>query len=254
MESQVPAAASSVKEQQEEAVQRLCRHFSHDHLTASEFEHRLDKAYAARTVAELARVERGLPPLGDEADAQGIVAGMAGAAPAAVIVDPTIAVSNRDFVVSLFGGTGRKGRWTPAKGMLALTVMGGTELDFRHARFGTREVSVHLLAIMGGVDIIVPPGVRVEWNGVAIMGGVDLPEPAEAVSGAPAAVSRDAPVIRVSGLVCMGAVDIVERLPGESGRDARKRIKAAKKERDERHGRRSRRRKRRRGRRKRRRG
>ncbi len=96
--------------------------------------------------------------------------------------------------------------------------MGGTDLDFRQATFATEAVSVRLLALMGGVDIVVPPGVRVEWGGIALMGGVTMPEP-----GTPPA--PDAPVIRLSGLVCMGGVDVVERHPGESARDARKRIR-----------------------------
>ncbi|WP_420463765.1 hypothetical protein [Candidatus Palauibacter sp.] len=92
----------------------------------------------------------------------------------------------------------------------------------RQAAFATAEVSVRLFALMGGVDIVVPPGVRVEWGGLALMGGVTMPEP----STPPA---RDAPVIRISGLVCMGGVDVVERLPGESAGDARKRRRMARK-------------------------
>ena len=45
-------------------------------------------------------------------------------------------------------------------------------------------------------------------------------------TGLPAA---DGPVVRISGLVCMGGVDVVERLPGESAREARKRLKTEKK-------------------------
>ncbi|MYL05903.1 MAG: hypothetical protein F4012_03540 [Gemmatimonadales bacterium] len=133
-------------------------------------------------------------------------------------VDPARPVQESDLIVSIWGATERKGSWIPPRRLNAVTVMGGTDLDFRQATFATETVSVRLLALMGGVDIVVPPGVRVEWGGIALMGGVSTPEP-----DTPPA--PDAPVIRISGLVCMGGVDVVERHPGESARDARKRIR-----------------------------
>ena len=100
--------------------------------------------------------------------------------------------------------------------------MGGAELDFREAVFTTREVSVRIVAIMGGVVVIVPPGVGVEWAGIALMGGVATPQRTRPPA-------TDGPVVRISGIVCMGGVDVVERLPGESAREARKRRKIEKK-------------------------
>ena len=70
---------------------------------------------------------------------------------------------------------------------------------------------------MGGVEIIVPPHLPVEAEGVAIMGGFDH------VDRAPAEPDPGAPLLRVTGLAFMGGVHIEMRLPGESGRDARKR-------------------------------
>lgn len=74
---------------------------------------------------------------------------------------------------------------------------------------------------MANVTVIVPPGVGVEWGGIALMGGVATPERA----GPPAS---DGPVVRIGGLVCMGAVEVVERLAGESPREARRRRKREK--------------------------
>ena len=195
-------------------VDRLCAHFASDAMDTTEFERRLDIAYAARTRAELVALEQDLPAPGSEARA---------AVPArppspSMPVDPSRPAQKSDFLVSIWGATERRGSWVPPRKLTAVTVMGGTDLDFRQARFATQEVSVQLFALMGGVDIVVPPGVRVEWGGIALMGGVAMPEP----DTPPAA---DAPVIRISGLVCMGGVDVVERLPGESAREARKRVR-----------------------------
>ncbi|MXW65619.1 MAG: DUF1707 domain-containing protein [Gemmatimonadales bacterium] len=201
-------------EERQATVDRLCAHFARDAMNTTELERRLDIAYAARTRAELVALERDLPSLRGETRP---------AAPeppptASVPVDPARPVQEHDLIVSIWGATERKGSWVPPRQLTAVTVMGGTDLDFRQAAFATETVSVRLLALMGGVDIVVPPGVRVEWGGIALMGGVTMPEPVTPPA-------QDAPVIRLSGLVCMGGVDVVERHPGESAREARKRIR-----------------------------
>ena len=216
-EAGLPARSLSPEERQA-TVDRLCAHFARDTITDSELERRLDLAYAARTRAELVSLEHDLPAL----ESGTHPASPPAEAPSSVAIDPGRAVSERDLIVSIWGGTERKGSWTPARRLTTLTLMGGTELDFREAVFATREVSVHVVAVMGGVDVIVPPGVNVEWAGIALMGGVTTPERTKPNAA-------DAPVVRISGLVCMGGVDVVERLPGESAKEARKRLKMEKK-------------------------
>lgn len=221
-----PPARSLAPAEREAAVERLCAHFARDALTDTELERRLDLAYAARTTAELASLEADLPAL--EGSAAAVPGSPTSPAPSGSEAPPASPVASgrpaadHDLVVSVWGSTERKGGWTPPRRLTALSVMGGTELDFREAEFATREVSVRVVAVMGGVDVIVPPGVRVEWTGIALMGGVATPER----MNPPA---PDAPVVRISGLVCMGGVDVVERLPGESAKEARKRLKRARK-------------------------
>ena len=209
-----PAGGPPSRAEREATIDRLCAHFSRDALTESELERRLDLAYAAGTRAELASLERDLPVLESGTRAVG--------AQSPVPIDPSRAVHGRDLVVSIWGGTERKGPWTVGPRVATLSVMGGGELDFRDAVFTTRDVSLRVVAVMGGVQVIVPPGVGVEWAGVALMGGVSMPER----TGHPA---PDGPVVRISGLVFMGGVEVVERLPGESAREARKRRRREKK-------------------------
>ena len=207
-------------EERQATVDRLCAHFARDAMNTTELERRLDIAYAARTRAELVALERDLPALRSETRPAVPEARAAPESPpaASVPVDPARPVQEHDLIVSIWGATERKGSWVPPRHLTAVTVMGGTDLDFRQAAFAAETVSIRLLALMGGVDIVVPPGVRVEWGGIALMGGVTMPEPVTPPG-------RDAPVIRLSGLVCMGGVDVVERHPGESAREARRRIR-----------------------------
>jgi hypothetical protein len=102
--------------------------------------------------------------------------------------------------------------------------MGGAVLDFREARLppGTTEVTV--FALMGGAQIIVPPGLAVEMDGSAFMGGF------EHMERAPAEADPERPVLRVSGFVLMGGVAVETRLPGEGERDARRRRRRERKQ------------------------
>jgi hypothetical protein len=78
-----------------------------------------------------------------------------------------------------------------------------------------------VFAVMGGVGIIAPPGVRVESMGAAFMGGFELK------AGDATALSPAHPVIRLSGLAIMGGVETETRLPGESAKEAKRRRRRA---------------------------
>jgi hypothetical protein len=103
-------------------------------------------------------------------------------------------------VVAVLGGSGRKGSWEPPALLRVLAVMGGVELDFREADLleGTTEVEV--VAFMGGVNIVVPPDVDVQANGVGLLGGF-----ASVSSQAP---EPDAPRIEIRGWAVMGGVEV----------------------------------------------
>ncbi len=132
-------------------------------------------------------------------------------------------MSERQTILAVMGGASRRGSWVPPRKLQILAVMGGAELDFREARFGAEGIDINIFALMGGVEIIIPPGVRVEISGVALMGGFEE-------HGSTSAADAYAPVLRVGGFALMGGVEIRTRYPGESGREAKRREKLRKKE------------------------
>ena len=101
----------------------------------------------------------------------------------------------RRWLVSVMGGTDRTEEL--ADEHVVLDVMGGSDLDLRHARFPAGEARVTAIAIMGGSDIWVPEGARVEFSGFALMGGNDNR-------------SRRGrwPAIRVRAWSLMGGIDV----------------------------------------------
>ncbi|MBC9725571.1 DUF1707 domain-containing protein [Streptomyces sp. TRM68367] len=172
-------------------------------LDMEEFEERLDATYKARTYGELAPLTRDLP------DAQ------APAPRVSMTKQPAEQGSWADRIVggegsssgavAVMSGFQRKGRWTAPRRFTCFTFWGGGEIDLREADFADREVEINCIAIMGGMQVIVPPGVEVVVRGIGIMGGFDHSE--EGVPGDPGA-----PRVIVTGFALCGGVGVERKL------------------------------------------
>ncbi|MER5993066.1 DUF1707 SHOCT-like domain-containing protein [Streptomyces viridosporus] len=196
-------------------------------LDMEEFEERLDATYRARTYGELAPITRDLPA------ARGV------AAPAVSLTkDPAPEGGWADrivggddggtstWAVAVMGGFQRKGRWTAPRRFNCFAFWGGGEIDLREANFVDREVVINAVAIMGGVDVIVPPGIEVVVRGIGVMGGFDHREEGE--PGDPGA-----PRVVVTGFAFWGGVGVQRKLPRAEKqrlREERRRQKLERKE------------------------
>lgn len=201
------------------AVDTLMEHFANDVIEMSEFERRLDTANNAVTEVQLNELLSDLPATNLPAPAP-VVVPARGGAPVIVAADR---VSERAYMVSLMGGNSRSGRWIPARNNFAVGVMGGFSLDFREAMLGPGVTEVNVFTLMGGAEIIIPPGMDVEVSGFAFMGGFDHN------TDQPINPSPDRPTLRIKGFAMMGGVGVEVRLPGETPREARKRRKLERK-------------------------
>jgi hypothetical protein len=210
------ATPPAIGSQRERIIRSLVEHFSGDRLTVEEFERRVDLAARAHTLGDLEALVADLPAA--LPDPRG--------APAAV-PPPTVsygARQDRQIVFSLMSGTDRRGAWRPARRILVFAAMGSARLDFRDAEFGPGVTDVDIFCTMGGVEIIVPPGLAVETGGFAIMGGFEAATPAQRYDPAQ-------PLLRVRGVAIMGGVEVEVRQVGESARDAKARRKLESKQR-----------------------
>jgi hypothetical protein len=155
-------------------------------LTLEELTGRLDLAYAARTHGDLEGVTR------DLATAQ---------PPRARTALP------RRRVTAIMSGSEVRGRLRIDGTMHVTAVMGGVQIDLTQAEIVDGEATIDLKVAMGGVEIMVPPGVEVDAHGlITIMGGHSARVPGG---------SAHAPLIRLRGLVVMGGVDVrVKGAPG----------------------------------------
>jgi hypothetical protein len=173
----------------EEAAAVLNTALAEGRLTVAEHSERLDAIYEAKTHAEIA-------PLLDDLPAKG----SAVARVSSTDVEPADGQTHQ--VIAIFGGASRKGVWHPSRKMNAVTIFGGAEFDFREARLPAQEITLNCTCIFGGIDITVPPDMRVVDSGVAIFGGRDIS------SGASETESPDAsaPVLRLTGFTIFGGV------------------------------------------------
>jgi hypothetical protein len=197
----LPASSRDLDAVREDVIQALGVHFANDAISIEELDQRLTIAIRATTRAELTDVIADLPIVPDYARG-----------PAAVSrteVATSRDVPPRGFIGAFMGGSSRKGSWHVPQHLKCVAIMGGVELDLSAACFAPGVTEIEVYALMGGVEVIVPHGVRVEALGFAFMGGfettagdVRIPDPFQ-------------PVIRLTGFVGMGGVEARHKKPSK---------------------------------------
>jgi hypothetical protein len=176
-------------------------------LTLSELADRIETLYAAKTYGELEPVIDDLP---------GEVVLPTPATPAVPsATDPGPATTARVGGVAgaretkvVFGGIARKGPWVVPSRYRVKAVFGGADLDLREATLETADVTIEARAVFGGVNIVVPPDIRVLVDGDGIFGGFADDSGAQPGPGAP--------ILRVTGKAVFGGVSVQRKSGGQA--------------------------------------
>jgi hypothetical protein len=213
MASEPKPALVALRDRRDKVIEILSDAFAGGLLEPDAFDERVDLAHRADSVAALDRLVEDVAPIPAAAEAP-TAAAAAALAPVAASTAIELQRPEKQSLVAVMGGVERKGTWRVPRRLRVLTVMGGADLDLREARLPPGLTELRVTAIMGGVDIIVPPGLAVEAHGWAIMGGFD------GVDRAPAEPDPERPLLRISGFAVMGGISVRTRLPGESGLQA----------------------------------
>jgi hypothetical protein len=166
-------------------------------IDLDELGERLGTLYTARTYGELVPLTRDLPV---EATARPV----ARTAPEGAEGPPVS--------IAIMSGCDRSGEWVVPAQHTAFALMGGVELDLRHARFVDDETTITAVAIMGGIDIVVPEHLDVEVDGVGLMGGF---------GGRRIGARSGGPRVRITGFALWGGVEVKRAEPGidEGGKE-----------------------------------
>ncbi|WP_285758254.1 DUF1707 SHOCT-like domain-containing protein [Nocardiopsis ansamitocini] len=170
-------------------------------INQDEHAERLETLYSAKTLGELGPLTSDLAP-------QSAVRPSPTTSPSPVL-DSELAASSigSENITAVFGAAERKGRWLVEPRTNVSAMFGGIELDLREAILAQHEVTIQCAVVFGGLEIIVPPGVRVVNEASAIFGGMDIKDKD---SGGDAG----SPVVRVTGLLVFGGIDVRTQAPG----------------------------------------
>lgn len=185
-------------------VARLNAAVGEGRLTLEEFSERVEQVYLAKTRRELEPPVADLPPPpGTPQDDR----------PAAVEVSAEDADEPKtQWHVAPIGGMKQRGRWRMARRTVAISMIGGTSLDLGHAELAAHEVTLTKFSLLGGVNLRVPPGVRVEVSGFSLRGAHDVDREEQPEPGAP--------TVRVRAYSLLGGVTVRSSRPLERWRQA----------------------------------
>jgi hypothetical protein len=155
-------------------------------LTADEHAERVQRAFTARTLGELAELTTDL------------------AVPSA----QPVRLDTGRTISGIFGPARRDGRWVVPENLTVTAMFGEVEVDFTQAILQASRVQVYATVFGGRLRLIVPDGVSVIVSGHMVLG--------RRRGSTPPPVSAGMPVIEVKALVLGG--ELAVRTPPKSRR------------------------------------
>ncbi len=186
-------------------VRALGDHAAVGRLTLDELEDRSGRALTAKTRGELATLTSDLPA--DPGQSQSQL--------------PDRPRKPVRWMVAIMSGSHRRGRFRAVGSINAIAIMGGDEIDLREAEIEGGELTLNLVAIMGGANVYLPNSVEVEVGGFSLMGGHEE-------IGSQRSPRPGAPVVRIRIYNLMGGATIYRLPPQARGQSLSKARRLAK--------------------------
>jgi Domain of unknown function (DUF1707) len=166
---------------------RLQDAFAEGRLDDEEFDQRMRAALSARTGADLDVLTTDLPAT-------------ATAQPAVSHAEADSKPSGR--AIAYKGPLRRAGRWRVPERFTSIVYKGSGVLDLRVADLSGPVTTLRVISYKSRTDILVPPGVRVELDGIGVSKAWSADEPLET------SLAADAPVVRVRGIGYKGVIEV----------------------------------------------
>jgi hypothetical protein len=173
--------------------------FAEARLDDDEFDQRMRAALTARTSADLDILTADLP---------------AAAPQAALAAERAPRAGGRKpgrFAIAYKNSIRRGGRWRVPEHFTSVVYKGDGWLDLRAAELTEPSSTVLAIAYKSRIDVLVPPGVRVELDGFGVSKGWSEQEALESRT------PLDAPVVHVRGIAYKGTIEVSTRPPGADG-------------------------------------
>ncbi len=186
----MPTSDTLLADRRDHVIQQLSVGFAGDSFEVEELERRLDLAHSAESSRDLDALVADLVPTS---------VALVPARPLRVIL----------------GSVERRGPWVVPQHLVTRVVCGSVVLDLREARVAPGVTTIDVQVTMGNVEVIVPPGMTVEIEASSILGNIEQRTEPTTVTGGP--------VLRITGRVKLGNLEVGMLRIGESFRDARRR-------------------------------
>lgn len=160
-------------------VERLKQAHDEGRLTLDEFTERIAKAREARTRGSLDALVADLPEPAPASATAGTGTG-----------GQTSGTQTPEWHIAPIGGWKQRGHWKLDRDIVAVTVLGGIDLDLTDAQFARKQVTLTKISVLGGTEIRVPRDVRVKVEGLTVLGGHDIQVEEPTGIGAPTLLVR----------------------------------------------------------------
>ena len=183
-----------------QTIEHLTNAFTRDELGLDEFEERLNGAYAAAAASELGALVADLSPESAVLETELAVAPSTGLALA-----ETAGRARGQRAVAILGSVERRGHWAVTRSSEALAVLGSIVIDLREVTLPPGVTTLRVSAVLGSIEILVPPHLAIESDGSGILGSF------EGIQRVPHDPDPALPVLRVQGRAVLGSVEIVTR-------------------------------------------
>jgi hypothetical protein len=181
-----PSPEIRASDQDRDAVaQRLQQAFAEHRLDDDEFDERMRAALTARTSADLDTLTGDLPAAEPRSSATPAIAG----------------TTPGRWAMAYKNSIRRGGRWRVPERFTSVVYKGGGWLDLRAAELTAPVTTVVAVAYKSRIDILVPPGVRVEMDGFGVSKGWSAEEETEI------RLPHDAPTVHVRGIAYKGTIE-----------------------------------------------
>jgi Domain of unknown function (DUF1707) len=164
-------------------------------LTWEEHASRVQRAYAARTLGELAELTRDLA--GPEAQ--------------------PLRLDSSRAVTAFFATERREGRWVVPDRLVVTAIGGQVILDLREALLHRERTMVYATAFGGQVHLLVPAGITVRMHGMPGLAALTAGRDGAAERDTPPPVPAGTPVIELHTLTMLGRIQVRTPRPRRGG-------------------------------------
>jgi hypothetical protein len=196
MEPSSQPPAIRVGDRDRDAVaHRLQDAFAEGRLDDDEFDQRMRAALTARVSTDLDVLTTDLPAA-------------SAARPAAVATAAGAGPKPGRLAIAYKSSIRRGGRWRVPVRFHCVIYKGTGRLDLRAAELAGPATTMVVTAYKSHVDVLVPPGIRVELDGFGVSKGWSAEEDLERL------LPADAPVVHVRGIAYKGTIEVSTRPPG----------------------------------------